>query len=486
MALNNKYTFNLSPKGLTFMLLSGGLIVMIYSLVFQNWIVFNTILMAPIALLLCVTALRKPMFSYIMYGFTVCYFAAIYRYVGINGLSVILDIFLLVCLLSIILNVANNHTFPWSLGINTFTLAYGVWLIICLFQILNPNDSSIDIINLESVFFTVPMTYFLSGIFLNSSKKLRITLLLLGIYVLTAALKLYWQKVRGWDSTEITWLASGAWHTHLLQSGVRYFSFFSDAGNFGAIMGMLTITFGIATFNISSKYYRLFFIIITLLSGLGLMMSGTRGAMIVPFGGIMLYFILSKNAKIMATSCIIGAFIFSFFYFTNIGDGNVFIRRMRTAFRPTEDASFNVRRENQKRFAYYLNDKPFGVGLGGHIIDKEGLMQLDEPYIPTDSHYVGIWVETGIVGLSIYLGLLSVIILRGCYVIMFKIHDKELRNLLAALLCGVFGLWLSGYVNRSMGFHPGRFLVAIFISFVLNGPYIENILKDERSKKTTK
>ncbi len=465
------------------MLLCGGLVAMAFSLVFQNWVIFNIIFMAPIALLLCVIALRNPMFSYIMYGFTVCYFAAIYRYMEISGLSVILDIFLLICLFSIALNVANNHGFPWSLGINIFTSTYGVWLIICLFQILNPNDSSIDIINLESVFFTVPMTYFLSGILLNSSKKLRTTLLLLGIYIITAAIKLYWQKVKGWDSTEISWLASGAWHTHLLQSGIRYFSFFSDAGNFGAIMGMFTITFGIAAFNISSKYYRFFFILVMLLSGLGLMMSGTRGAMIVPFGGIILYFLLSKNVKIMATSCIIGALIFSFFYFTNIGDSNIFIKRMRSAFRPTEDASFNVRRENQKRFAYYLNDKPFGVGLGGHIIDKEGLMQLDEPYIPTDSHYVGIWVETGVVGLSIYLGLLSIIILRGCYVIMFKIHDKELRNLLAALLCGVFGLWLSGYVNRSMGFHPGRFLVAMFISFVLNGPYIERLSKSEKRQE---
>lgn len=483
MTLNDKHTFDFTPKGMIVMLLIGGLIVMAYSLIFQNHILFSTVLSIPFAFLLCIIAFRNPMFSYIMYGFTSCYFTAIYRYMGISGLSIILDIFLLICLLSIIINVANNHTFPWPLGINTFTLAYGIWLVICIFQILNPNDSSFDLITLRSIFFTVPITYFLSGVLLNSSRKLRITLLLLGIYIITAALKLYWQKTRGWDSTEIVWLTSGAWHTHLLQSGIRYFSFFSDAGNFGATMGMFTITFGIAAFGTSSKYYRFFFLLTMLLSGIGLMMSGTRGAIIIPFGGLMLYFILSKNIKIMTICFITGSLIFSFFYFSDIGNSNVFIRRMRTAFQPSQDASFNVRYENRKRFAYYLNDKPFGVGLGGHIVDTEGLMKLDEPYIPTDSHYVGVWVETGIVGLIIYLGLLVAIILRGCYIIMFNIHNKELRNLLSALLCGVFGLWLSGYVNRAMGFYPGRFLVAIFLSFVFNGPYIGQLSDNKKKLK---
>lgn len=466
------------------MLLLGGLIAMAFALITQHWLLFYIVISSPIAFMLCVTALRNPMFSYIMYAFIVCYFAAIYRYTGISGLSVILDVFLLICLFSIILNVANNHSFPWLLGVNMLTLMYAIWLVVCLLQILNPHDRNIDIINLESVFFTVPATYILSGILLNSPKKLRMTLLLIGIYVITAALKLYWQKMRGWDSTEMAWLSEGAWHTHILQSGVRYFSFFSDAGNFGAIMGMFTIAFAIITFNISSKYYRVFFFVVTVLSGVGLMMSGTRGAMIVPFAGLTLYLLLSKNIKITVVSSILGILVFCFFYFTDVGESNVFIRRMRTAFRPTEDASFNVRRENQKRFAYYLNDKPFGVGLGGQIIDKEGLMELDEPFIPTDSHYVGIWVETGIVGLCVYLILLSAIIIRGCYIVMFRIQNKELRNVLAALLCAVFGLWVSGYVNRAMGFHPGRLLVAAFLSFVLNGPYLEKLINNRKSEKS--
>ena len=40
------------------------------------------------------------------------------------------------------------------------------------------------------------------------------------------------------------------------------------------------------------------------------------------------------------------------------------IRRMRTAFRPNKDASYLVRKQNQKKLAEYLRNRPFGEGLG--------------------------------------------------------------------------------------------------------------------------
>lgn len=467
------------PKSIVYTLLLLGLMAIVYALIFQKWTILSIIICSPVAVIACLYALRSPMFSYLLIAFASCYYSALYRYSGIEGLSGIFEILMIICLFSIVINVINSQNFPWKLGVNILTLTYPLWLILCVLQLLNPHSTNQDFTtsSIRNTFIILPMTYLISGILLNSQKRLRLSLVLLGVFILTAAFKLYWQKARGWDATEIAWLMEGSWTTHLLSSGVRYFSFFSDAGNFGAIMGMFTIIFAIITFTISSKYYKLFFFIITSLSGIGLLMSGTRGAMVVPFGGILLYLLLSKNAKVISISMFIGALIFCFFYFTDIGDDNVFIRRMRTAFRPTEDASFNVRLENQKRFAHYLKDKPFGMGLGGKVVDKEQLMKLNEDFIPTDSFYVGIWVETGVVGLCLYLAILITILLRCCYIIMFHLHNKELRNILSALLCGVFGLWISGYVNRAMGFQPGSFLIAVFLSFVLNGRYIEKQLK---------
>ena len=64
------------------------------------------------------------------------------------------------------------------------------------------------------------------------------------------------------------------------------------------------------------------------------------------------------------------------------------IRRMRTAFKPTEDASFNVRIENQKIIAQYLKKHPMGAGIGGHITTPrwENDQYIDYR-IPPDSFY---------------------------------------------------------------------------------------------------
>ena len=106
-------------------------------------------------------------------------------------------------------------------------------------------------------------------------------------------------------------------------------------------------------------------------------------------------------------------------------------------------------------------------------------MELDEDFIPTDSYYVGVWVEGGIVGLCLYITLQALILLRCCYLLMFRIKNDQLRKILAALLCGVFGIWLNGYVGRGMGFQPSSFIIAIFLSFVLNGVYMDKRLKKD-------
>ena len=85
------------------------------------------------------------------------------------------------------------------------------------------------------------------------------------------------------------------------------------------------------------------------------------------------------------------------------------IRRMRTAFKPTEDASFNVRIENQKIIAQYLKKHPMGAGIGGHITTPrwENDQYIDYR-IPPDSFYVDIWSQGGTYGLVLYLSLIHI------------------------------------------------------------------------------
>ncbi|MDR0894076.1 MAG: O-antigen ligase family protein [Prevotellaceae bacterium] len=484
MAILDKIgSIGIPPKGVIYLLFMAGLAAMVYGLITQQLMIFVVAACAPIGLIILLLGIDKPILSYTIFAIITCYFSAIYRYTSIEGLSIVIEILLYFTLFSIFLNiVATQDSYPWRNAANILSITYAIWMVYCLLSMLAPYNVIRDwtASGTRSVFFLSPLLYILSGILLCSPKKLRTTLILLSIFVITAGFKVYWQKSQGFDRYEAAWLSSGAWMTHLLKSGIRYFSFYSDAGNFGSSMGMFVLAFGIIASLAKKRFFRLFFLGVAVIAGVGMMMSGTRGAMIVPFGGMGLYLLLCRNAKLSIGISVMGILIYIFFAFTDIGEDNTFIKRMRTAFRPDEDASMNVRLGNQQRFAYYLKDKPFGVGIGGTIVDTDRLLGLEEDYIPTDSYFVGVWVENGVVGLCLYITILVVILLRCCYIIMFKVKNRQLSRILAALLCSVFGIWLNGYVGRGMGFQPSSFVIAIFLSFVLNGAYMDKRLaKDE-------
>lgn len=120
---------------------------------------------------------------------------------------------------------------------------------------------------------------------------------------------------------------------------------------------------------------------------------------------------------------------------------------MRTAFRPNKDASYLVRKQNGQSWRNTCRDKPFGEGLGLGGVEARRFGNRLTTTIPNDSTYVKIWTETGIVGIILYLLIYAGSLLWGCYYIMFKVRNDELRHLLTALACGVFGMMLSAYGN---------------------------------------
>ena len=176
--------------------------------------------------------------------------------------------------------------------------------------------------------------------------------------------------------------------------------------------------------------------------------------------------------------------IIGFFKFTNIGAGNSQINRMRTAFNPQEDASMTIRIYNQKRFAAYLKTRPFGGGVG-HAGDHAHKFV---PYgylanIATDSWFVLIWAECGIVGLFIHLFVIFYIIGKCIYIVMFRLKNQILIGKLSALLCGVFGIVIASYSNAYFGQFPTHILVFTSMAFIFLGPNLEEQMEiDEKEQ----
>ena len=415
--------------------------------------------------------LQAPRFGYLIYATYAFFFIAIMRYTRITGLSVILDILLVYMVISILFSFLRGKAdIRLTNAVNILTISYIPWILFILFQFLNPGIQAEGItIGIRIIILETFILYIVSSLLADKPKALKIGLITIGVFVSIAFLKLWWQKSMGFDFAEREWLmSSGSWRTHIINTGIRYFSIISDASNFGACMGLVTIVYAIIGIHTRNKLLSYFYLAVAIMALIGMFLSGTRGAIAVPVAGIALYCLLCKNIKIFATTALIGILVVSFFSLTNIGEGNSFIRRMRTAFRPTKDASFNVRVENRKEIAAYLEKYPWGVGIDENIpkLWKKGDI-YEEGTLPPDSYYVRIWIQTGYMGLNLYLAILVVVLLRCCYIVMFRIKNKELYHTLAALTCGVFGIWVNGYTGEAMNTAPTNFFIAASLAFIM-------------------
>ena len=129
---------------------------------------------------------------------------------------------------------------------------------------------------------------------------------------------------------------------------------------------------------------------------------------------MMVYLVMSKNFKILITGILLVGGFYYFMAFTQIGQGTYEIRRLRTAFTEgSEDASMIVRTENKKKLRVYLADKPFGGGVAsagdwGKRFRPDSILAN----IATDSFYVRIWSETGIIGLLLFLTFFFILVNR--------------------------------------------------------------------------
>ena len=288
-----------------------------------------------------------------------------------------------------------------------------------------------------------------------------------GTFTILGTLKGLQQLYIGLDSAEQFWMDTVGAVTHMINGQLRVFSFFSDAGQFGAAQGAAGAVAILSALSFKKRSQKIFFAIVGFMGLWGMMISGTRGAMIVPMIGGIVYLILRKNFRVIIIGGIFMAFIYVFFAYTYIGESNYQVARMRTAFRPEQDASYQVRLENRAILKTYLADKPFGGGIGaagnwGLRFSPQGFLAN----VATDSWYVQVWAEQGIVGLMLHLFILSYIMLKGFYLVLFKVRSVELAGILGALLAGYAGVMGASYGNGVLGQMPTGALVYLSWVFV--------------------
>jgi len=367
----------------------------------------------------------------------------------------------------------------WNRIRTPFLFLWLIWMTFCATQLFR-SDVIFEAWSISIgtyALFAVCMGIFIPLLFYRF-KDLQFLLILWSVFIIFATAKGYWQKSHGFDATELQWLWAYGYRTHFLRTGIRYFSIFTDAANYGTSNGFSLVVFSISAFFIKNKLLRIYFLVIAAMSLYGMLLSGTRSATVIPFIGIACFIFLSKSSKSMVIGTMLLVATFSFLNFTTIGDENRFIRRLRTSF-DTSDASLVVRQENQQLLSNYMADHPFGVGMGlsaGRA--SRWVTDSTSPIIANDSWLVMVWTETGIVGLSLYLVMIAIMYAWGAYIILFKIKSKRLRGILTALYSGSIGLFASSYGNEVMGF-PNGILSYMAMVYVFIGPTLDKELLEE-------
>lgn len=369
----------------------------------------------------------------------------------------------------------------WNRIRTPFLYLWLFWLAFCSTQLFRP-DVVFEAWSISIgtyALFAVCMAIFIPLV-LNQFKDLQLLLFLWSVFIIFATIKGWWQKSHGFDAKELQWLWAYGYRTHFLRTGIRYFSFFTDAANYGTSNGFSLIVFAISSFYFKNKLLRIYFLLIASMSLYGMLISGTRSATAIPFMGIACFIFLSKSPKSMLIGTLLIISSYVFLNYTTIGDENRFIRRLRTSF-DTQDASLVVRQENQKLLRTYMADHPFGVGMGLSAGRASRWMSDSTiPSIANDSWWVMVWTETGIVGLSLYLSMIAIMYAWGAYIILFKIKSKRLRGILAALFSGSIGLFASSYGNEVMGY-PNGVLSSMAMVYVFIGPRIDKELLEEEN-----
>ncbi len=385
----------------------------------------------------------------------------------------------IVLLIIVIVDARRTSHFDRVPNVMFFSLA--VWCAFCTIEIFN------DTCNLgmnvgawytgsRMMAFQLMYAFLVFVLYITTPKRL---MNYIWVWVALSLFSVFWtwkQAYIGLLPTENSWLHNVGYTTHLLNGGtlIRYWSTHNDAANYGTNAAATALFFFILAITFKIKRDRIILLIAGILVTWGMFQSGTRTAIFCMGLGFAVFLVLSKSVKIMVPSAIAGGLFLGILVFTDIGNGNQQIRRMRSAFNKN-DASANVRTINQATIKKYIQDAPWGLGLGmgyDNVPANNKYNKLSR--IPPDSEYVFIWVHTGPIGITVFLITTAVMFLGACWIVLARLKNRSLIGV-GAGLCGAFAaIQLGGYGNQVLMQFPNCLIFYGGLAIVYVLPHIED------------
>jgi cell division protein FtsW (lipid II flippase) len=192
--------------------------------------------------------------------------------------------------------------------------------------------------------------------------------------------------------------------------------------------------------------------------------SGTRAAYVLLPASLAILAVLNFNRKVLISTIIAGLMLT---FLIVVPTSNPSIKRFQTAFKPSDDPSYNVRAENQKRIRPFILSHPFGGGLGsvgvwGRRFSPNSMLAK----FPPDSGFVRVAVEMGWVGLIIFCTLFFVVLRNGINY-FFLIKDPRLKNYCMAMVLVIFALNIGNFPQQAIVQYPSNIIFYLAIAIIV-------------------
>ena len=385
------------------------------------------------------------------------YFLFFFLRLGINfPIGTLMDAMEWLLILGLILTYRNSS--DRTLFKNPVAILILVWVVYTLLQVGNPwAESRLAWLYTVRTVGAVTLMYYVFVYRIDSLEYLRLLVRLWILLAVVGAIYAYKQEYLGFAATEFQEMASDPLMVSLLyiDGHWRKYSVFSDPVTFSYNMVM---AFFICLSLIRAKakfitYLGLFAIGVLCLTAM--LFSATRGAYVLIPAGLVLFFILRFNKRVLWLA-LISAFVLGILI--TIPTSNPTLYRFQSAFKPSDDASFNLRAQNQKRIQPYILSHPMGGGLGATGV--WGVRFAPHSYLasfPPDSGYMRIAVEMGWIGLLLFGSLLFMIIKTGIDT-FYLLRNRELKAYCLAMTIVVFVLGIGSYPQEAIVQFPSNIL----------------------------
>lgn len=361
--------------------------------------------------------------------------------------------------------IQQKYRSDWQLFKEPIGIIILIWVAYNIAEFANPSAESrlAWVYTIRSVALVMLM-YFIFSRHIQTRKFLRFILKLWLCFALFAALYGLKQEYIGFFAFEEKSLEDPRVRALLFINGHwRKFSIFPEPVAYSYNMVTACLFCIAMIFGPFSKWKKIIAGMLAVLFFIAMIPSGTRGAFVLIPAALILLAILKFNKR-MIVPIIVTALFFAALIF--IPTGNPGIQRFQSAFRPSEDASYNVRKANQKRIQPFIQTHPLGGGLGAtgvwgtRFSPHSFLAQF-----PPDSGYVRVAVELGSIGLLLICTLMFIILRTGIKN-YFSIRDPELKVYCFAMTLIIFAYAVGNYPQEAIVQFPSNIYFYLFTAII--------------------